>query len=274
MGWLLLYAIFFLFLVPIPSLSFDYELIASYEIDILEASGLAYDPERDVFYAVSDEGGPIYVLSKKGEILGKIGHFEGDLEGIAYDPERDRFFIAEEQNREVILFERKTGQERRMKIDLLGFNRRENQGIEGVAFNPENGHLFVVKERSPHFVLELDADGRRVGSFTIEGAWDFSDISYGPRSGHLFILSRTSRKVYETTPSGKLIEPPFSFEAFGAEGLAIDREGNLYLVIDGNGFLPDRLLVFKRRVKGPGSGVNLLMSPTLQGSPGWAGAFP
>jgi len=240
----------FLFLLyPLHPLALDFTLIASYEVEVPEPSGLAYDPVRDVLYTISDEGGPIVILSKEGRILGEIGHFKGDLEGIAYDHQRGLFYIAEEQRREIIIFDRKAGTERRLKVDLMGYNKPDNKGIEGVAVDPKSGRIFVVKERDPHFLLEIDAEGKSIQAFTIQEAWDFSDVSYDQATGHLLILSRGSRKVYEVTTTGKLVGKPFSFNffIFNAEGITLDRDGNLYLITDSNGFAKDYLLKFERK---------------------------
>lgn len=242
-------ASFLSLLHPLHSSALDFTLVAAYEVEVHEPSGLAYDPVRDVLYTISDEGGPIVVLSKEGKILWEIGRFEGDLEGIAYDDRRDRFYIAEEQRRELIIFDRKAGTERRLKVDLMGYNDLDNKGMEGVAVDQKNGRLFVVKERDPHFLLEIDATGKRVRAFTIQEAWDFSDVSYDQATGHLLVLSRGSRKVYEVTTAGELVGEPFSFNIFifNAEGITLDRDGNLYLITDSNGFAKDYLLKFERK---------------------------
>jgi len=240
-------ALFLFLLHPLRSSALNFTLVASYKVEVPEPSGLAYDPARDVLYTISDEGGPIVILSKEGKILGEIGRFEGDLEGIAYDHQRDLFYIVEERRRELIILDRKTGIEHRLKIDLMGYNESDNKGMEGVAVDPKSGRLFVVKERDPHFLLEIDAQGKSLQAFTIQEAWDFSDVSYDQTTGYLLILSRGSRNVYEVTTTGKLVGEPFSFNIFNAEGITLDRDGNLYLITDSNGFAKDHLLKFERK---------------------------
>ncbi len=237
---------FLLFLACPLAFGLDYRLLASYEIKVQEPSGLAYDPERGVLLVVSDEGG-FFALTKKAQIVESHSSPRGDLEGIAYDPARGLIYIAEERERRIFVLNRRGEVLRSFRIDLAGYNRPDNEGIESLTLDTRRGHLFLVKERNPFFVMELDREGNPLRTFKVEGISNLSGIHYVERTGHFLLLSRGSQKVLEVNREGKLVGEPFSIGFPNAEGITLDERGYLYLSLDGNNLLPDRLLIFAPR---------------------------
>lgn len=240
---LALFIALFIFLTSSPAFGLNYHLIASYEIGVQEPSGLAYDPVRGLLLVVSDEGG-FFALNKRGEVVESHPSPEGDLEGIAFDPARKLIYIAEERERRIFLLNRSGKVLRSFRVDLAGHNGPDNKGIEGLTLDTKRDHLFLVKERSPFFVMELDREGKPLRTFKVEGISNLSGIHYLERTGNLLLLSRGSQKVLEVTREGKLVGEPISIGFPNAEGIALDEEGYLYLTLDGNNILPDRLLIF------------------------------
>ncbi|MHC4358144.1 MAG: SdiA-regulated domain-containing protein, partial [Planctomycetota bacterium] len=84
----------------------EYELVRAFPVEVVEPSGLAYDPKTNTLWTVSDGGGDLYQLSTRGELLRKIDFTSNDLEGIAYKPSTNTFLLAEERNREVLEIDR------------------------------------------------------------------------------------------------------------------------------------------------------------------------
>jgi uncharacterized protein YjiK len=132
-----------------------------------------------------------------------------------------------------------------------------NSGLEGTAYDRATDRLFVVKERSPRQLLEIRGiraalDGRLDIDIIDREAWvasafpalDFSSVEYDPHSGQLLILSDLSRVLIALDGDGHrtghqtLIGGTAGLNATvpQAEGVAVDTEGNLYVVSEPNLF--------------------------------------
>jgi uncharacterized protein YjiK len=253
-----------------PKFKFD----ESYKLDVKEPSGLAYLPEMDRFVAVDDASRKLVSFQLKKHKLKQdvLDSSPGgrdsisDFEGVAYDPERKRLITVSERSRRIRTFQlladqrrnepsglRQTGEAR---LPRLG--QDPNKGIEGLAFLPGKfspdgrSHLVAVNEADPKAVLLLDPDSLKLQhQLPLPKKWDkdvkdLSDIAVDPVSGHLFVLSDQSRQVLELElrlQDGELdlakvqrfdIERKGTGKIQQAEGIAFDREGNLYIASEGS----------------------------------------
>ncbi|MFQ5895032.1 MAG: SdiA-regulated domain-containing protein [Nitrospinota bacterium] len=197
-----------------------------------EPSGLAYDPERDALWVVSDEGG-FGLISKEGKLL-EWHELEGDLEGVALDARRGVLYIAEEQTRTLFRIHLTSGRRQALRLKLEGYRGPDNRGAEGLALDPERGHIFVAKERQPHFTLELDGEGRRVRRFEVPTVEDITGLCYDAVGRRLLILSRGSKQVIALSREGKPLGTVLRLDFRGAEGIALDPKGRVYIAVDNN----------------------------------------
>jgi uncharacterized protein YjiK len=226
-----------------------------------DVSALTYDPIRKSLFTVTNKNAELIELSLDGRILRRIA-----LVGFG-DPEAVEFIS---ENIYVITDER---QQRLIKIHLdedtrfldaaeaeqmtLGVHMRSNKGFEGLAYDSIGKRLFVAKERDPMLIYEvhgfphhnpeksyavhvINNPKRDAGLFVR----DLSSLQYDERSGHLLALSDESRLIIELDIDGR----PLSTLSLNkgrhglkntipqAEGVAMDDDGNLYVVSEPNLF--------------------------------------
>ncbi len=178
-----------------------------------------------------------------------------DCEGIAVDPEGS-VYLSEESQRSIF---KTTGAGE--KVERLGidwspvrqyFGRDPNASFEGVAIG--GSKLYVANERDAPRIIVVDRASLKVeDSFFVDsdafafGGPHYSDLSFF--GGHLFILDRNHRVIFEIDPASRrvLAEHQFGqmelseevayhtvFPTGTMEGLAVD-EKYFWLVTDNNG---------------------------------------
>jgi uncharacterized protein YjiK len=232
-----------------------------------DVSALTFDPIRKTLFTVTNKNAELIELSLDGKILRRIALVGfGDSEAVE--------FISE--NIYVITDER---QQRLIKIHLddntrfldaaeaeqisLGVHMSSNKGFEGLAYDSLGKRLFVAKERDPMLIYEVHGfphhnpeksyavhvvnnPKRDAGLFVR----DLSSLQYDERSGHLMALSDESRLIIELDINGRPLSTlSLSKGRHGlqktvpqAEGLAVDDDGNLYVVSE-----PNLFYVFKKQ---------------------------
>ncbi|MBC3375674.1 SdiA-regulated domain-containing protein [Pseudomonas sp. SWRI92] len=231
-----------------------------------DVSALTFDPIRKSLFTVTNKNAELIELSLDGKILRRIA-----LVGFG-DPEAVEFIS---ENIYVITDER---QQRLIKIHLeedtrfldaadaeqmtLGVHMSGNKGFEGLAYDSVGKRLFVAKERDPMLIYEvhgfphhnpeksyavhvINNPKRDAGLFVR----DLSSLQYDERSGHLLALSDESRLIIELDIDGRPLSTlSLSKGRHGlqktipqAEGLAMDDDGNLYVVSE-----PNLFYVFKK----------------------------
>lgn len=224
-------------------------------------SSIVYDHDQDRLLAISNGPSELVALNKSGEIL---AHYPlvgfGDIEGIGYMG--DGMVVMADERAQELSFIRLPNEPGEVNIEdaqylALGINLNGNKGFEGVSYDAANDRLFIVKERDPRQLYEVTGvkaslEGGlqlRINDLThwIDEkvfATDLSAVHYDPNTGHLAILSDESKLLVELSGEGKFV----SFRTFlggfsdlkstapQAEGVTMDREGNLYMVSEPNLF--------------------------------------
>ncbi|MGZ8920938.1 MAG: DUF6929 family protein [Limisphaerales bacterium] len=178
-----------------------------------------------------------------------------DIEGITVDP-AGNLYVSEESQR--IVFKSSPDGK---NLEVLTFDwspvkkflsADPNASLEGIAIAGDR--LYLANERSTPRIIVIDLPTRKlVDSFFVDSAGfafggpHYSDLTVA--DGHLFILNRNHRCIFEVDPQTKRVLAEYSFAQMelreevayqsdyptGAmEGLAIDRE-NFWLVTDNNG---------------------------------------
>ncbi|WP_312142385.1 SdiA-regulated domain-containing protein [Stutzerimonas nitrititolerans] len=242
----------------------DYELalettLAGLEED--ETSGLSWSPLTGTLFTVTGQNPQLIEFTPAGVVLRRIR-----LSGFA-DPEAvevlddGRLAIVDERRRLVAVFRLEPGVESLELDDLahydLGFPDAGNKGFEGLAWDPHGQRLLLAKERDPLGLFALPFPGEDGAVGALEAlpnqpllVRDLSSLAIDPRSGHMLMLSDESRLLVELDLQG---EPRSFISLLGglnglvqgidqAEGVAMDGEGNIYVVGE-----PNRFFVFSRR---------------------------
>ncbi len=242
----------------------DYELALETTLTGLEedeTSGLSWSPLTGTLFTVTGQNPQLIEFTPAGVVLRRIR-----LSGFS-DPEAvevlddGRLAIVDERRRLVAVFRLEPGVESLELDDLahydLGFPNAGNKGFEGLAWDPHGQRLLLAKERDPLglFALPFPREDGAVGALEALPnrpllVRDLSSLAIDPRSGHMLMLSDESRLLVELDLQG---EPRSFISLFGglnglvqgidqAEGVAMDGEGNIYVVGE-----PNRFFVFSRR---------------------------
>jgi len=242
----------------------DYELalettLAGLEED--ETSGLSWSPLTGTLFTVTGQNPQLVEFTPAGVVLRRI-HLSGFADPEAVEVLDDgRLAIVDERRRLVAVFRLEPGVESVELDDLahydLGFPDAGNKGFEGLAWDPHGQRLLLAKERDPLGLFALPFPGEDGAVGALEAlpnqpllVRDLSSLAIDPRSGHMLMLSDESRLLVELDLQG---EPRSFISLFGGlnglvqgidqpEGVAMDGEGNIYVVGE-----PNRFFVFSRR---------------------------
>ncbi|WP_161866146.1 SdiA-regulated domain-containing protein [Pseudomonas yangonensis] len=220
-----------------------------------ETSGLTYNPATGTLFTVTGKNPLLVELSREGEVLRRI-----ELKGFA-DPEgvemmdNGRMAIVDERRRQLTTF---TLGNDDLELDAadfqgfdLGFAEAGNKGFEGLGWDSRSHSLLLGKERAPLGLFSLPFPGEDGSAGALQplmagnpGLRDISSLSVDERTGHLLVLSDESRMLLELDRAGN----PVSFLSLSgglngldrgieqAEGVAMDDEGNIYIVAEPNLF--------------------------------------
>lgn len=236
----------------------DAKVIAGLDDDV---SALTYDPDRNSLFTVTNQKAQLIELSLDGELLRRIDlHGFGDAEAVEYIS-KGLYVIADERRQRLIKVQ-VDDDTRELHADVkqqltLSLGSNGNKGFEGLAYDVAGQRLFVAKERDPMRIFEIHGfphrdpdqpfavhvlgDQQRDAGLFVR---DLSSLQFDERSGHLLALSDESRLVLELNTEGKPISSlsllagrsGLSRGVPQAEGIAMDRQGVLYLVSEPNLF--------------------------------------
>lgn len=224
-------------------------------------SALTFDPDRRSLFAVTNKQAELLELSLDGQILRRIPLTGfGDAEAVEYispgiyvisDEHQQRLFKVHVDSRTRWLDAADSEQL------SLSIGEGGNNGFEGLAYDSVGRRLFVAKERKPLRILQVlgfpQQDEARPFSVQVDGdpvrdqrlfVSDLSSLMFDPASGHLLLLSDESRLVLELDKAGKPVSSLSLLAGMHglkrsvpqAEGLAMDDQGNLYIVSEPNLF--------------------------------------
>ncbi|KQW21582.1 MULTISPECIES: SdiA-regulated domain-containing protein [Pseudomonas] len=231
-----------------------------------DVSALTFDPIRKSLFTVTNKNAELVELSLDGKILRRIALIGfGDPEAVEFISE-DIYVITDERQQRLIKIRLEDDTQfldaAEAEQMTLGVHMSGNKGFEGLAYDSVGKRLFVAKERDPMLIYEvhgfphhnpeksyavhvINNPKRDAGLFVR----DLSSLQYDERSGHLLALSEESRLIIELDIDGR----PLSTLSLSkgrqglqktvpqAEGLAMDDDGNLYLVSE-----PNLFYVFKK----------------------------
>ena len=229
-------------------------------------SALTFDPVRKSLFTVTNKKSELVELSLEGKILRRVALIGfGDPEAVEFIS-ADTYVITDESQQRLIKIHLENDTAFLDAADAeqmtLGVHMGSNKGFEGLAYDSVGKRLFVAKERDPMLIYEVQGfphynpeksyavhvvnnPKRDAGMFVR----DLSSLQYDKRSGHLLALSDESRLILELDVDGRPLSTlPLNKGRQGlqksvpqAEGIAMDDDGNLYLVSE-----PNLFYVFKK----------------------------
>ncbi|MWV10640.1 DNA-binding protein [Pseudomonas sp. R-28-1W-6] len=224
-------------------------------LDEDEASDLAYNPVTGTLFTVTGKNPLLVELTRSGDILRRIPLLGfSNPEGVAI-LEDGSVAIVDERRRSlsVLALDPQTSElnvVNSREFDL-GFADSRNKGFEGVAWDARQNRLLLGKERNPTAMYSLPGDSQEALAEALKplpdyglGMRNLSALSVDPRTGHILVLSAQSNLLLELDQQGQ----PVSFISLlgglngldkripRAEGVAMDEEGNLYIVSEPNLF--------------------------------------
>lgn len=226
-------------------------------------SGLTYDPDHKQLWAVTNNPEELFVLTTEGEVKRRyrLKGFQ-DVEAVAYI-RANTLVIAEERLQTLTVIKLPPQQDVHVlnKKDFNGLTLNmgptENKGIEGLNYDLKGDRLFITKERDPMQIIELRDFQQNLSSgllpkihnhtLMVEAnlfSTDLSSVAIDQKSGHLVLLSDESKLLIEMTDQGEVISFRSLSKGFAgledavkqAEGVALDEDGNLYVVGEPNLF--------------------------------------
>jgi uncharacterized protein YjiK len=199
------------------------------QLSIPEPSGLTYNNTTGNLYTVTDgDFGKIYETTTSGKLVRTIYTSCKDMEGIAINSSNDTLFIVEEEKCNIVKY---TLQGQLTGKILVPVTREGQNGLEGIAIHPTMKHIFIVNEKRPRILLELTPTGKVVTLTKISFADDLSGLCFVPGTDHLLLVSHESHSLFEIDLSGKMLRS-WKIPVEQAEGVAIDQNGQVYIVCD------------------------------------------
>ena len=224
-----------------------------------QSSGLAFNPDNEQLYVVVSEPPEIHVLSAKGKHLYKIelAGFE-DTEGITYISNNQFALVSERKG--IVSWFTITDSTRVIHFDparavTLFSKPVGNTGLEGISYAGDLKKLLIIKERKPKKIYALSWPVVDIMQPELTFPWDaelehwwsnrgLSGVYYHQKTGHVFILSRRSRRIIEYTLQGKEVGSFALKTGSGslpgpikkAEGIVFSDDGTLYLCAEHNEF--------------------------------------
>ena len=243
--------------LPDYRVDIDAKVLPGMEDD--EASDLAFDPKTRTLFAVMGKNPFLVQLSLDGDVLRKMPLVGwNNPEGVAV-LEDGHLAIVDERSHDLTVVKVDASTTSLDRADFqshdLGESENSNKGFEGVVWDPALKRIVIGEERPPRlFVWKYDGHGPLKGEKQVlpDAELDLrnlSAVSVDPRTGHLLALSADSNMLLELDEKGEQVSFMTLLGGFNglketiprAEGVAMDDQGNLYMVSE-----PDLFYRFRK----------------------------
>jgi uncharacterized protein YjiK len=201
-------------------------LLAIYNLDIPEPSGIAYNSKNNNFMVVSDARQDIFIIDSVGMVKGTISTSSSDLEGITLSKNCDTIYVVEETKKLVTTY---TSSGTLLGSFSVNVATNPSHALEGITRNNQNGHLIVLNEKLPCMLLEFYGKSeirRNELSYTT----DISDVFFEESSNIYWIVSHEAQKVLKLTSDFNLVSE-WTIPVIQAEGITIVQD-KIYIVSD------------------------------------------
>ena len=221
-----------------------------------EPSGIIYHPDREVLFAIGDEGHVMRLKTDGSEPQVEILSEGSDLEGITVNPATGLLYVAVEGKEKVLEVDPESLEVLRsfqIDRDFKGHTvfKPPGNGTEGITFrpdpaHPEGGTFFVTNQSfggdEKSFIMEVELPLESGGDTgenlrMIEpGVIDLSALYWGPRAGSLLVVSDATNSLYRLNEEGDVIDG-WSFVGNDQEGLTLGPDGYMYIAQDCGGII-------------------------------------
>jgi len=219
-----------------------------------EASGIAWHPARQSFFAVGDRG-TLLEVERTGAVVA-THHVGGNLEDVTVHGPSGRLVLLAEKKGELVVWDPATASEMaRFALDVAGVLGREpadrNQGFEGIVFRAETGRpgggvFHVVHQRKPARLVTIAFDptgpARTLGGadvlarHALKPYEDLTAVAWNDRLGRLLVIAESEDRLLMVSPDGT-IDADLPLPGEQQEGLALDPEGALWVADERRGLL-------------------------------------
>ncbi|MBX8536141.1 SdiA-regulated domain-containing protein [Pseudomonas cichorii] len=238
--------------LPDYNVEIDARLLPGMEKD--EASDLTYSPVTKTLFSVMGKNPFLVELTLKGDVLRKIPLVGwSNPEGVAVL--NDGLIAITDERQHMLTIAKVTAETTTLNMaDFpqydLGPSKNKNKGFEGIAWDPTRQQILLGEERPPALFTwksdgsdVLKGEKQRVANVSLD-ARNLSSLSVDPRTGHTLVLSADSHLLLEVDESGQQVSFMTLLGGMNglkdtiprAEGVALDDEGNLYMVSEPNLF--------------------------------------
>ncbi len=210
-------------------------LIAEYEMDVPEPSGLSLSANGKFLWTVSDQTGLVYAVSFEGKKLRELTYHGEDPEGIVQNSSDQTLWVVEEQRRELVHLDTLGNESERFVVDVE--NRSANSGLEGIALDVSGNTIYLLNEKDPALFLKLDQNMLVQNAILVNFAEDCSGLTFDAQQRCLWMLSDASKTLIKMDTTGvPLIKYALPWDK--AEGIAVDNRSNVvYMVNDSRSML-------------------------------------
>ncbi|WP_191831205.1 SdiA-regulated domain-containing protein [Pseudomonas fluorescens] len=238
--------------LPDYQVDIDAKVLPGMEDD--EASDLTYNPVSKTLFAVMGKNPFLVELNLQGDVLRKMP-LEGwsNPEGVAV-LEGGRLAIVDERDHSLTIVTL-TADTRSLNIaDFpqydLGPSENQNKAFEAIAWDPRQQRIVLGEERPPALFTwssdghsPLAGDKQPLPNEELD-LRNLSALGIDPRTGHMLVLSADSNMLLELDENGEQVSFMTLLGGFNglnkriprAEGVAMDEQGNLYIVSEPNLF--------------------------------------
>lgn len=217
---------------------------APVDLGVREPSDLAFDPETNTFWTVSDNDGTVHRLRADGTEAGApLDLGADDLEGVTLDPKSGHLFAVDEAKSEIVEATREGRVIGRYRVAVPP----SNSGLEGIAADRSRDGFVLVKERGPAELLFVDRTGaiKERAPVTTQ---DLSAVAVSPDGESIFVMARFEEAVLEVDRKGRTLNR-LPLNAPAIEGIAFDDRGRLVAVADLGANARGVLYVFSKEGK-------------------------
>ncbi|HDS1816098.1 TPA: SdiA-regulated domain-containing protein [Pseudomonas putida] len=234
--------------VWLPAYQVDIDAKPLPGMDDDEASDVAFNPKTRTLFAVMGKNPFLVELSLDGNVLRQIP-LEGwnNPEGVAV-MEDGHLAIVDERLHDLTVVKVDAHTTSLKHDDFpsydLGKSAKSNKGFEAVAWDPLRQRLVIGEERPPTLYTwgtdgrsPLKGDKQLLPNDELD-LRNLSALGVDPRTGHLLVLSADSNMLLELDEQGQQVSFMTLLGGFNglehtiprAEGVAMDDQGNLYMV--------------------------------------------
>ena len=195
-------------------------LVSTYQLEILEPSGISFGPNKQSLLIVSDNSNMVYETNLKGEINRTLNYVGSDLEGVVYNLDENIVAVVEERKREIVLLDYDSGNEisnHNINVEI----GNENKGLEGLSYNINNKAYYIVNEDLPGELIVWNTNFDIIERTELKFADDYSAIFVDSRNSLLWILSDESQTLYKCNYKAEVIME-FTMPSTKYEGIILD----------------------------------------------------